>query len=454
MLCGQGKWSCLFVNNICNAHCFYCPSTQKKKGIPGTNNLDFPTPDDYVDYLKQFDIEGVSFSGGEPTMTMERVTLFLKTIRKRQQIPYYIWMYTNGILITEDKLKNLADLGLDEIRFDLSADRYNIEKLEMAAKHIPHVTVEIPAIPEDISTVKDLIPKLYDAGVNFMNLHQLRCTKFNREKLIKRGYTFLHGPGVTVLETELAALELMKYALENKILLPINYCSFTYRNQFQKAGSRRRNARLIRNSYEDITDTGFIRSMSITGDSEDIRNIDLQIKLQGFDQSLWHIPKEGKTLFFNSSLWPYLDDLTKGFKASPCIESSPRIEAAPRIEASPCIENTASSKHSFEAYDVHSLQDSATLSLHLSYFNTALKETMSYNNPFKTVKINNKRKVFIERRREMKSRQIRENDIPLFAQKYLQYGELEEKSAENKNESLNELSKFEEFKSGLMEFFV
>ncbi|HPS94125.1 MAG TPA: radical SAM protein, partial [Deltaproteobacteria bacterium] len=25
-LCGEGAWSCLFINNLCNAHCFFCPA--------------------------------------------------------------------------------------------------------------------------------------------------------------------------------------------------------------------------------------------------------------------------------------------------------------------------------------------------------------------------------------------------------------------------------------------
>jgi pyruvate formate-lyase activating enzyme-like uncharacterized protein len=83
--------SCLFINGICNAKCFYCPSTQNEKGQPMTNTLEFKNPNDFADYVRVFNIRGVSFSGGEPFMTLDRVLFFLKTLRSRISHPLYIW---------------------------------------------------------------------------------------------------------------------------------------------------------------------------------------------------------------------------------------------------------------------------------------------------------------------------------------------------------------------------
>lgn len=46
-LCGNGDWSCLFINGICNAQCFYCPSAQKEKGQPMTSSVEFSNPHEY-----------------------------------------------------------------------------------------------------------------------------------------------------------------------------------------------------------------------------------------------------------------------------------------------------------------------------------------------------------------------------------------------------------------------
>ena len=44
--CGDGGWSCLFVNGRCNARCFYCPTAQDDDGPPLTNGLAFTSPED------------------------------------------------------------------------------------------------------------------------------------------------------------------------------------------------------------------------------------------------------------------------------------------------------------------------------------------------------------------------------------------------------------------------
>lgn len=63
---GDGYWFCLFVNNRCNAACFYCPARQTGQALPGTSSLDFPEPEDYADYVQALGFRGVSISGGEP----------------------------------------------------------------------------------------------------------------------------------------------------------------------------------------------------------------------------------------------------------------------------------------------------------------------------------------------------------------------------------------------------
>lgn len=305
MRCGQGQWSCLFINGICNARCFYCPSPQDDPGPPVTNTLVFENAADYADYVNRFGIQGVSFSGGEPFLTFDRLLAFLEAVKTRVDRPVYTWIYTNGLLATREKLIALRDVGLDEIRFDLSADRYRLDSLEKALGVIPAVTVEIPAIPEDLPMTKQVIANLAKTGVNFLNLHQIRCTPYNRKKLSQRGYTFLHGPKVTVLESELAALELIRQSLERSIDLPINYCSHAYQHQFQAAGARRRSAGFIKAGCEDITPTGHIRRLTIAGSDKAIADVLKTLASHGVDASLYS--HSSNTLSFAAGLWQMID---------------------------------------------------------------------------------------------------------------------------------------------------
>jgi pyruvate formate-lyase activating enzyme-like uncharacterized protein len=264
-LCGEGHWSCLFVNNRCNCNCFYCPAPQVNTAIPETQGITFDNSENYIGYIKKLGFKGVGLSGGEPLLTFPTTIDFLSKIKKEFGTSVYVWMYTNGTLLDEEKATKLAETGLDEIRFDLTATAYNTTKLKLTLGKIPNVTVEIPAIPDEIDALKKMVIEIDNLGVNYLNLHQIRLTPFNLEKLIDRNYTFLHGQKVTVLESELAGLEIINFVFQQGLRLPVNYCSFHYKNHYQKAAFRKKAAAFVLNGQEEINRNGFIRILSLKG---------------------------------------------------------------------------------------------------------------------------------------------------------------------------------------------
>lgn len=397
-LCGQGAWSCLFINGVCNARCFYCPSAQNDEGNPITSTVEFSDPLEYADYVERFDIRGVSFSGGEPLMSFDRVMDYLTVLRARISRPLHIWMYTNGILASREKFQALRDAGLDEIRFDLSAHEYRLEGLEMAVGVIPKVTVEIPAIPEDLERVKALMGQLASRGVDYLNLHQIRCTGFNRPKLARRGYTFVHGAGVTVLETELTALALILHGLENSIKLSVNYCAFTYRNQFQKAGARIRNARQIKAAHEGITDTGMIRTLSFLGEAQKIARLREQLGSSDHDPDLWQVTAKGDRIFMDAGLVP--------------------------------------------------LVDHGELSLKVEYSSTRLRPGVSFRFRFKEIALNPGKKVVVERYPAHPGLLLKGDEILSFSRRYL-----EPADPAGSGETDFRLDGFESFSPGLATYF-
>ena len=255
-LCGEGEWSCLFITGKCNAHCFYCPSSQDSDDLPSSQQMTFTRPEQYARYLKEFQFKGCSFSGGEPLMEKERVMNFLRIIRREVHPVPYTWMYTNGILANRDFFKMMAEAGLNEIRFNIGAVGYSLDAIRMAKGVIPVITVEIPAVPESSYQLKKLLPVMIDLGVDHLNLHQLRLTRYNAPHMLRRNYTYLHGERPTVLESELAALEMIRYVKENNLDIGVNYCGFQYKNRFQKAGYRRKIARRAQRSHY-ITENGY-----------------------------------------------------------------------------------------------------------------------------------------------------------------------------------------------------
>ena len=262
-ICGAGEWSCLFINNKCNAHCFYCPAPQETVGLPETQTINFGTPEEYVAYIRKMGFKGVSFSGGEPFLTFERVKSFLKALREAFGDELYIWMYTNGILSTPQKLKELAELGLNEIRFDIGATNYNLKKVKQAIGIIPVVTVEIPAVPDEFERLTEAVKELAEAGLSYLNLHQMRLTPYNLHKLIDKNYKFSHGPRVTLPDSEITALKILEYTRQNNINLPVNYCSYAYKSRYQKSGFRNKLAPFILKPFEEITEKGYIRNLAV-----------------------------------------------------------------------------------------------------------------------------------------------------------------------------------------------
>ncbi|MEI8355085.1 MAG: radical SAM protein, partial [Deltaproteobacteria bacterium] len=245
--------------------CFYCPTAQDDDGPPVTNGLAFTNPEDYAAYVAALGFSGASISGGEPLMTPDLTLSYLSAVRKRCGADVHLWLYTNGTLLTADLCSRLRDAGLDEIRFDLGAVRYHLKKLRLAVGSIPTVTVEIPAVPEDEELLKRNMIKLAEAGVHHLNLHQLRLTPYNFGPLTERGYTFLHGEKVTVLESEISALRIVRFGLAQGIPLPVNYCSFSYKRRFQHAAARRRAALTVCADTEMVTQPGYLRTLSATG---------------------------------------------------------------------------------------------------------------------------------------------------------------------------------------------
>ena len=317
-LCAEGQWSCLFITGKCNANCFYCPTSQDTDGIPSTQLTSFDNPDDYVKYLEYFDFKGASLSGGEPLLVFDRTLYFVQAIKKALGNKVYLWIYTNGILGSESIFKQLATAGVDEVRFDIGATNYNLKYVQMASGIIPNITIEIPAVPEELGKLKQAIPELIKLGVTNLNLHQLRLTHYNAPKLLKRNYTYLHGEHATVLESELTALRIIDYVAENDLEIGVNYCAFNFKNRFQKAGFRQKVASRFSNENTELTEKGFLREINSQGKfyfMDDNRIIDTQQTVLASGSGTYEITYRGLTLDDHLENKKYLEKIIIGNKA-------------------------------------------------------------------------------------------------------------------------------------------
>lgn len=308
LICAEGYWSCMFINGLCTTHCFYCPQDRKiKKERPPNEDIYFDSPEYYVAYLEKFNFKGVGFSGGETFLVLDKLLRYIEKIRERFGKSMYLWLYTNGTLVNKDKLVRLKKSGLNEIRFNISANDYDLRPVELAVDIVDTVTVEIPGIPEDVEIMKNCLVKLQKIGVKHLNIHQLNSTEYNYKNFIERSYTFLHDPNISIFESEIAVLKLIRYALDKKIGLSISYCSSAYKIRFKGKGDRERKASLVKKDFEDLTDFKYIRSLSIQDSVTNIKKI-IKILLKNRCPTDLFLLNDTKTeIFIHKSLFKYID---------------------------------------------------------------------------------------------------------------------------------------------------
>jgi len=400
-ICADGGWSCLFITGRCNCRCFYCPTAQTDNDLPTTNTVEFRTPADYVGYLERFGFRGASISGGEPLLNPKRSLSFVRAIKNHFGDRMHVWLYTNGTLADENILRQLGDAGLDEIRFDIGATDYHLDKLRLAVGLIPTVTVEIPAIPGDFELLKAKMVEMHGAGVRHLNLHQLRLTPYNFEHLVSRGYTFLHGEKVTVLESELTALELLRYGLDEKVGLPVNYCSFVFKNRYQGRAARLRNGEFMVKEHEALTENGYIRTLTLVGDTDAVaRQIDRFVAM-GVSARLW----------------------SKG-------NSREKLLIHPQL---------------FDAVDW------SVFRLLVGYAATRQLSSMSYQNPFVTIPVSADKSVTVERARAVADFELTDGECLRFRELFLNLGPTSGSAADNPR--LEEMIPFERGVEGLQDYF-
>lgn len=400
-ICTAGGWSCLFISGKCNCNCFYCPTAQDEVGEPTTNSVEFVHPADYVAYLERFGFTGASISGGEPLLTPERSLAFVRAIKDRFGSAMHVWLYTNGTLATIDILTQLRDAGLDEIRIDIGATDYNLNALQRAVGLIPTITVEIPAIPEEKERMKGLLGELRDTGVQHLNLHQLRLTPFNFDKLQARNYRYIHGEKVTVLDSELTALEILLHSIRESIDLPINYCTFPYKNRFQARASRQRNASFLLKGFEALTENGFIRTLTLLGEPAKVANLISIFRQHSNIDSLWSLNGAKDRVTFHPNLWPLVEP--EGLRL---------------------------------------------LVVHSAAYQ---RSSLTYRNPFTTVELSLTKKIVLEREKHHADLELDQDQAELFCRVFL----LKTQSSDElpQQDIWDELLIFEKTPEGLLEYF-
>jgi pyruvate formate-lyase activating enzyme-like uncharacterized protein len=306
-ICVDGHWGCCFIGFSCTRVCFFCPNqnSDRKERPPILHGLSIQSPKEHVETIERLGIKGTAFSGGEPLLYLDRVLNHTRLIRQVFGNDIYIWLYSNGDLATEDRLRSLKEAGVNEIRFDLSARNYDLSPLILARKIMPTVSVEIPAIPEDEKIVLSLLPDLMTIGIDHLNLHQLYANEINFANLLKRDYHFIHDIPSPVYESEISALRILKHVLDKDLKISTNYCSRIYKYHFQRKGMYKQSLHSFPKLEPTVSPLGYIRLLNVKGKEKDIADL---VKKLTFDKTdLWSVDELGHEVWLSTHLWNYID---------------------------------------------------------------------------------------------------------------------------------------------------
>ncbi len=238
--CKTGGWWCLYVGNECNAKCKFCPQSKDKaelKKWTHPRTISRYWIDDVKFYFEEYKnkITGVSYSGGEPLLYLDRITEIAGYINNSKNETYQ-WVYTNGILINKEVLLKLRECGIKEVRVDLAAtnfDESTIKKLELIKNIIGNVTVEVPSVP---STYKSLvtdnkIQALIDSGVEQLNLAELELVQpINWNTYAAGEDVYCHdsvmgGTSYAPVYSRFITLNILKHIISKNFNILVNDCS-------------------------------------------------------------------------------------------------------------------------------------------------------------------------------------------------------------------------------------
>ncbi len=257
--CVRGEKLVVFVTGVCPARCFYCPISPEKKqrDLIFANERPVTTDEDLIAEAESISATGASFTGGDPLARLDRTIRYITLLKERFSREFHLHLYTPLNLVTEERLAQLHEAGLDEIRFHPFLEKEGWwPRVELARSFDWTVGVEIPVLPDKVEETKKLLTFL-KGKIDFLNLNELEASDLNLDELRRRGYTVTPG-SYAVEGCEAAARELIAFVAAEALGYPVHYCTCTLKDLVQMGNRLKRQAATSKLPFDVVDEEGLV----------------------------------------------------------------------------------------------------------------------------------------------------------------------------------------------------
>lgn len=264
----------------------------------------------------------LALTGGEPLLEPDEAVAFFEKA-------HTIWpnahlrLYTTGDQLTENLLDLLVGVGLSEIRFSMKLDDDSqtkeaaIGRIRMAATRPLDTMVEMPVIPGSFKEMCSLLRTLNELGVCGINLLEFCYAWHNWSEFERRGfklknppfpilYDYSYAGSLPIEGSELEALKLVEFAIDEGLRLGVHYCSLENKHRDQVL-TQNRQIRFNDPTFVLDSDDFFWKTCKVYGKDVGVVLADLEsMPMEGVPKDNlwipWRYDKEDDCLQFHPRL--------------------------------------------------------------------------------------------------------------------------------------------------------
>ena len=268
-LCQQGLKTIIFLTGLCPQRCFYCPLSHERRGKDIAYVNERMVPLELLGRAASLEIllsasKGASITGGEPLLKYQVALELVRSIKEIFSSDFHLHLYTSGLLLSEKRVEELGDAGLDELRVHAPLDA--LERILKVVKDVRgdmRVGLEYPALPGRRDYLITLLEVAEKYELDFLILNELEFTETNATSLLLRGYSMLPDYRAARSSRE-TALSVIEEAERRSVSLSVHFCPVSVKDGVQTALRVYRRASLVALPHQLVSDEGTVLEVEYT----------------------------------------------------------------------------------------------------------------------------------------------------------------------------------------------